>query len=71
MVQNTSDIICSVNKYCQVEMFFEINVCMLCRYSKFVILIDCLADCSSIAKFKSLSMLFLEGIVEVSLAILD
>ena len=38
---------------------------------KFVILIDFLADCSSIAKFKSLSILFQEGIVEVSLAILD
>ena len=38
---------------------------------KFVILIDCLADCSSIAKFKALSMLFQEGIVDVSLAILD
>ena len=38
---------------------------------KFLILIDCLADCPSIAKFKSLSMLFQDSIVEVPLAILD
>ena len=38
---------------------------------KFVILIDYLVDCSSLAKFKLLSMLFQEGIVDVSLAILD
>ena len=54
MVQNTSDIIYSVNKYCQVEL----NVCDI-KYLpfklKFVILINCLADCSSIAKFRSLA----------------
>ena len=76
MVQNTSDIIYSVNKYCQVEMFLKINVCHadINTYHiscKFVILINCLADCSSITKFMSLSMLFQEAIVELSLAILD
>ena len=68
MVQNTSDIIYSVNKYCQVEMFLK---CTYVCYRDIKYLSYKLADCSSIAKFKSLLMLFQEGIVKVSLAILD
>ena len=61
MVQNTSDIIYNIAQL----IFFEINVRMYVCYAdinyriscKVVILFDCLANFSSIAKFKSLSIL--------------